>query len=205
MAGKTFTGCRPVAGLFLRLEADMRILIACEFSGIVRDAFIKRGHNAMSCDLLPTERAGPHFLGKIEDVVVDGWDMMIAFPPCTHLCSSGAAWFKQKIADGRQQAGIDFFMFLVKAPIARICIENPVGIMSGIYRKPDQYVQPWQFGHGETKKTGLWLKGLPLLVETNVVSGRRQRVHLMAPSPDRAKNRSRTYQGIADAMAEQWG
>ena len=130
--------------------------------------------------------------------------MMIAFPPCTNLAVSGARWFAAKREDGRQQSGIGFFMDMVKAPIDRICIENPIGIMSSIYRKPDQIIQPWQFGHGETKATCLWLKGLPLLTPTDIVDGREPKIHKMAPGPNRAKMRSLTYQGIADAMADQW-
>lgn len=183
----------------------MRILIACEYSGKVRDAFISRGHEAVSCDILETEKPGPHYKGNVRDILNDGWDMLIGFPPCTHLASSGARWFKEKQADGRQQEGIDFFMLLANANIPRICLENPVGIMSTQYRKPDQIIQPWQFGHGETKATCLWLKGLPNLVPTNIVEGREPRMWKLPPSKDRAKIRSETYQGIADAMADQWG
>jgi hypothetical protein len=182
----------------------MRILIACEFSGIVREAFIAKGHDAWSCDLLPSEMPGNH----IQDDVLNhlsGWDMMIAFPPCTHLAVSGARWFSQKIADGRQQTGIDFFMKLVDADIPKIAIENPVGIMSTEYRKPTQIIQPWQFGHGETKATCLWLTSLPELQPTAIVDGREPRIHCMSPGPNRAKERSRTYKGIARAMADQWG
>lgn len=183
----------------------MRILIGCEFSGLVRDAFIACGHDAISCDLLPTERPGPHIQGDVLPHLTDGFDMLIAFPPCTHLASSGARWFAAKRADGRQQQGIDFFMAMANAPIERIAIENPVGIMSSKYRKPYQIIQPWQFGHGETKATCLWLKNLPRLVPTNIVSGREQRVWRMPPSPTRERERSKTYAGIARAMAEQWG
>jgi len=183
----------------------MKILIACEFSGIVRDAFIKRGHDAISCDLLPTERLGPHYQGDVMDIIGDGFNMMIAHQPCTHLAVSGARWFKEKRADGRQQKAIDFFMALAEYAIPKISSENPIGIMSTVWRKPDQIIQPWQFGHGETKATCLWLKGLPKLKMTNIVSGRESRIHKMPPGPDRWKERSRTYQGIADAMAEQWG
>lgn len=181
-----------------------RILVACEYSGLVRDAFIARGHDAVSCDLLPSERSGPHIIGDARDLLADGWDMLIAFPPCTHLASSGARWFPAKRADGRQQAGIDLFVAFASAPIDRIAIENPVGIMSSVWRKPDQIVQPWQFGHGETKATCLWLKNLDFLRPTCVVSGRAARIHRMAPGPNRARERSRTYPGIADAMASQW-
>jgi len=183
----------------------MKILVACEYSGKVRDAFIRAGHNAVSCDILPTEKPGPHHQGSVLDILDDGWDMMIAFPPCTHLASSGARWFAEKRADGRQQDGVDFFMRMINAPIERIAIENPIGIMSRTYRKPDQIIQPWQYGHGETKATCLWLKNLPLLQPTCVVEGREPRMWKLPPSKDRAKIRSETYQGIADAMALQWG
>jgi site-specific DNA-cytosine methylase len=196
----------------------MRVLIACEFSGIVRDAFENRVHDAWSCDLLPTEseqtrQAGKHIQGDVLEILNDGWDLMIAHPPCTHLASSGARWFKEKIASGEQQMAIDFFMFLANAPIEKIATENPIGIMSTKFRKPDQIIQPWQFGHRESKATCLWLKGLPLLKPTNILaktgkywnnqtpSGQNK----LGPSPTRAKDRSRTYQGIASAMAEQWG
>ena len=183
----------------------MRVLVACEYSGRVRDAFINSGHDAMSCDLLPTDSPGPHYHGSVMDVLNDGWDLMIAHPPCTHLAVSGARHFAEKRADGRQQEAIDFFLALARAPIPRIAIENPVCIMSSVWRKPDQTIQPWQYGHGETKATCLWLKNLPHLVPTNIVSGRDARIHKMPPSPDRWKLRSQTYQGIADAMADQWG
>ena len=181
----------------------MRILVACEYSGTVRDAFRALGHDAMSCDLLPTERPGPHYQGSVFDILLGGWDMMIAHPPCTHLAVSGARWWKDKRDE--QGVALDFVRRLMDAPIPRIAIENPVSIISTAIRKPDQIVQPWQFGHGETKATCLWLKGLPKLVPTNVVAGREQRIHKMSPGPDRWKERSRTYQGIADAMAAQWG
>lgn len=183
----------------------MRVLIACEYSGIVRDAFIARGHNAMSCDFLPSDRPGPHYQGDVFDIISNGYDLMIAHPPCTHLAVSGARHFAAKRSDGRQQAAIDFFLRLAQVAIPHIAIENPVCIMSTIWRKPDQIIQPWQFGHGETKKTCLWLKNLPLLVPTNIVDGRVARIHKMPPSPDRGKLRSKTYEGIAQAMAEQWG
>lgn len=183
----------------------MKILVACEYSGIVRDAFIKKGHDAMSCDLLPTESVGPHYQGDILEILpYYGFDMVIAFPPCTHLAVSGARWFKEKKADGRQQQGIDFFMMLTKLD-CKWSIENPIGIMSTHYRKPDQIIQPWQFGHGETKATCLWLNGLPELKPTNIVDGREQKIWKMPPSKDRAKLRSKTYKGVAQAMAEQWG
>lgn len=181
----------------------MKILVACEFSGVVRDAFLKKGHDAWSCDLLQTDRQGPHIQGDVLKVLDQGWDMMIAHPPCTHLAVSGARWFKDKRLE--QQKAIDFFMKLIAAPIDKIAVENPISIMSTRYRKPDQIIQPWQFGHGETKATCLWLKGLPKLSPTNVVSGRSPRIHLLPPSADRWKIRSITYPGIADAMASQWG
>jgi hypothetical protein len=182
----------------------MRVLIACEYSGAVRDAFIGGGHDAMSCDLLPTDAPGPHYQGDVRDVLDYPWDLMIAHPPCTHLSVSGARHFVEKRKDGRQQSAIAFFMMLAKADIPRIAIENPICIMSSVWRKPDQVIQPWQFGHGETKATALWLKCLPLLEPTNIVSGRDARIHRMPPSADRWKLRSATYSGIAQAMADQW-
>ncbi|MFW9899877.1 MAG: DNA cytosine methyltransferase [Candidatus Thorarchaeota archaeon] len=183
----------------------MRILVACEFSGIVRDAFRLKKHDAWSCDLLPTESAekGYHLEGNVGWWLNDSWDMLIAFPPCTHLARSGGRWFKYKQTE--QKEAINFFMKLVHAPISKIAIENPIGVMSTKYRKPDQIIQPWMFGHGETKATCLWLKNLPKLKPTNVVSGREQKVFKMSPNKDRWKNRSRTYKGIAEAMAVQWG
>lgn len=183
----------------------MKVLVACEYSGRVRDAFIRGGHDAMSCDLLPTDAPGPHYQGSVMDILQDGWDLMIAHPPCTHLAVSGARHFAAKRADGRQQEAIDFFLALARAPIPRIAIENPVCIMSSLWRKPDQTIQPWQYGHGETKATCLWLKNLPHLVPTSIVSGREARIHKMPPSADRWKLRSQTYQGIAEGMADQWG
>lgn len=180
----------------------MKVLIACEFSGIVRDAFIAKGHDAMSCDLLPTERPGPHYHGDVLEILNDGWDMMIAHPPCTRLAVSGARWFKDKMTE--QAEAIKFFMALANALILKIAIENPVSIMSTKWRKPDQIIQPWQFGHGETKATCLWLKNLPPLQPTNTVDGREQRIHKMPPSENRWRERSRTFPGIAAAMAEQW-
>ena len=182
----------------------MRVLVACEFSGAVRDAFIRGGHDAMSCDLLPTDTPGPHYQGDVRDVLNYPWDAMIAFPPCTDLTVSGARWFKEKRMDGRQQAGASFFMLLARADIPMIAIENPVGIMSSLWRRPDQVIQPWQFGHGETKATCLWLKNLPTLKATNIVEGREQRIHRMPPGPNRANERSKTFTGIAAAMADQW-
>ncbi len=184
----------------------MRVIVGCEFSQIVTMAFRKKGHDAFSCDLLPTE-GNPqlHFQEDVLKVLEsEKFDLGIFHPPCTHLAVSGARWFAEKRADGRQQQGIDFFMRLVHAPIEKIAIENPIGIMSTIYRRPDQILQPFWFGHGETKATCLWIKGLPKLQPTNIVSGREARVHRMPPSPDRWKNRSRTYKGIAEAMATQW-
>jgi site-specific DNA-cytosine methylase len=183
----------------------MKVLIACEYSGRVRDAFLKRGHDAMSCDLLPTDSPGPHYQGDVFDVVDYPWDLIIAHPPCTDLSVSGARHFEAKRLDGRQQASAAFFMRLAKLDVAKMAIENPVCIMSSLYRKPNQIIQPWQFGHGETKSTCLWLKGLPSLKPTNIVEGRSDRIHKLPPSADRWKIRSTTYQGIADAMADQWG
>lgn len=184
----------------------MKVLVACEYSGIVRDAFLAKGHDAMSCDLLDTESPGPHYKGDMFEVLDYPWDLMIAHPPCTHLSVSGSRHFESKRMDGRQQAAVSFFMKIDRLAqhIPRTAIENPVCIMSSLYRKPDQIIQPWQFGHGETKATCLWLKGLPLLKPTNIVEGRDARIHRMPPSADRWKERSKTYQGIADAMAEQW-
>ena len=189
------------------VESVVRVLVACEFSGIVRDAFAARGHDAWSCDLLPTERRGllRHFRGDVLFIfeTLERWDLIIAHPPCTHLAVSGARWFKDKQEE--QQRAIRFFMAMANAPADRVCVENPVSIMSTRYRKPDQIIQPWQFGHGETKATCLWLKNLPKLEPTDIVEGREHRIHRMPPGPERWKERSRTYQGIADAMAEQWG
>lgn len=183
----------------------MRVLVACEYSGTVREAFKALGHDAMSCDLLPTEKPGFHYQGSVLDVLSDGWDLMIAHPPCTHLAVSGARYFAEKKANGLQDEALDFVRLLLKAPIRHIALENPVSIISSQIRKPDQIVQPWMFGHGETKATCLWLKNLPKLVPTDVVEGREARIHKMPPSPDRWKDRSRTFPGIANAMAEQWG
>lgn len=202
----------------------MRVLVACEESGAVRNAFNALGHHAMSCDLLETSSPGPHYRGDVFDVINDGWDMMIAFPPCTHLAVSGAAWFEQKRKDGRQQQGIDFFMALAMAPIPRIAIENPVGIMSKVWRKPDQIIQPYYFGDEFQKTTCLWLKNLPKLVhfhETNLfgerthvgrgemitfASGKRMAkwCAMLRADDKRGHLRSKTFPGIARAMAEQW-
>lgn len=182
----------------------MRILIACEFSGIVRDAFRRKGHDAWSCDLLPCERSNEfHIQDDVLNILDSDWDMMIAHPPCTHLAVSGARWFKYKQKE--QSEAIEFFMKLVNANIPKTAVENPISIMSTKYRRPDQIIQPWQFGHGETKAICLWLKNLPELKPTNIVSGREARIHRMPPSKDRWKERSRFYTGIADAMADQWG
>lgn len=180
----------------------MKVLIACEYSGRVRDAFIKLGHEAMSCDLLPTDVSGPHYQGNVLDILNNGWDLMIAHPPCTHLAVSGSRWFKDKVKE--QAEALDFVRLLLNAPIKKIALENPISVISSKIRKPDQIIQPWQFGHGETKATCLWLKNLPKLIPTNIVDGREARVHKMPPSPNRWKLRSTTYQGIADAMAQQW-
>lgn len=183
----------------------MKILVACEYSGRVREALRTKGHDAWSCDLLPSEdNSTYHIQGDCLKVMQDGWDGMVAHPPCTHLAVSGARHFAAKRADGRQQEAIDFFMAIANAPIERIAIENPVCIMSSIWRKPDQVIQPWQFGHGETKATCLWLKNLPKLVPTDIVEGRDNRIHRMPPGPNRWKERSRTFQGIANAIASQW-
>ena len=184
----------------------MRVIVACEYSGRVREAFRKLGHDAWSCDILESEDDSEfHIQTCIEDVINDGLDLMIAHPPCTHLAVSGARHFKAKQESGVQQEALEFVRLLLEADIPKIALENPISIISSKIRKPDQIIQPWQFGHGETKATCLWLKGLPKLVPTNIVDGREQRIHKMPPSPTRWKERSRTYQGIADAMAQQWG
>lgn len=185
----------------------MRVLIACEFSGTVRRAFRALGHDAWSCDLLPAEDDSEfHIQGDALYQLHRGhWDLMIGHPPCQHLAVSGAKHFAEKKADGRQDAALYFVQKLMDSPIKHIAIENPISIISSRIRKPDQIIQPWQFGHGETKATCLWLKNVPKLTPTNVVEGREARVHKMPPGPDRWKERSRTYQGIAAAMAQQWG
>lgn len=184
----------------------MKILVACEESQAVTIELRKLGHEAFSCDLLPCSGGHPewHLQDSVFHHLNRGWDMIIAFPPCTDLAVSGARWFKEKQADGRQKNSIDFFMKIANADCEMIAIENPIGIMSSHYRKPDQIIQPWQFGHGETKATCLWLKGLPVLEPTNIVEGREQRIWKLPPTEDRAKLRSKTYSGIAKAMATQW-
>jgi hypothetical protein len=198
----------------------MKILIACEYSGAVRDEFIRLGHDAMSCDLLPTDKPGPHYEGDVFDIINDGWDMMIAFPPCTHLALSGSQWFKQKIADGRQQEGLQFVRDLMNAPIPKIAIENPIGIISSQIRKYDQIIQPYMFGDPFQKSTCLWLKGLQPLIATDVVdkgefkewvdkNGKKKRqatwyAETWGKGDLRWKIRSQTFPGIAKAMAEQW-
>jgi site-specific DNA-cytosine methylase len=181
----------------------MRVLVACEFSGIVRDAFRARGHEAVSCDILPSERPGPHIMGDVRDLLAGGWDMMIAFPPCTHLAASGARWWPAKQQE--QADALEFVRLLLDAPIERTALENPVGCISTRIRKPDQIIQPWQYGHGETKATCLWLKGLLPLQPTQIVPGRVPRVHHASQTANRWKVRSRTLPGIAKAMADQWG
>jgi len=180
----------------------MKVLVACEYSGTVREAFRKRGHEAWSCDLLPSEVSGSHYQGDVMDILGLGWDLMIAHPPCTHLAVSGARWFKDKEVE--QLEAMRFVMGLMMSGIPKIALENPVSVISR-WRKPSQTIRPWQFGHGETKRTCLWLVGLPNLVPTKIVEGREQRVWKMPPGENRWKERSRTFQGIADAMASQWG
>lgn len=191
----------------------MKVLVACEYSGTVRDAFRALGHDAMSCDLLPTDVDGPHYQGDVRDILNDGWDLMIAHPPCTHLAVSGARWFKDKVQE--QAESLEFVRLLMDAPIPRIAIENPVSVISSRIRKPDQIIQPWQYGHEATKTTCLWLKSLPQLVPTNIVGKGARHItkggkslpkwYNLPPSADRWKIRSATFQGIADAMAQQWG
>lgn len=192
----------------------MKILIACEYSGVVRRAFDAAGHDVISCDLLPSEDASPyHYIGDVRDMLVQDWDMIIAHPPCTDIAVSGAAWFKEKIADGRQARALDFVRIFMDHPCERIAIENPISVISSKIRKPEQIIHPWMFGHLETKATCLWLKGLSKLVPTTDLKAEtmlrpereRMRLHYLPPSKDRGHLRSRTYQGIADAMAAQWG
>ena len=184
-----------------------KVLIACEESQAVTIEMRKLGIEAFSCDIEPCSGGHPewHIQGDVIPLLLEDWGIIIAFPPCTHLAASGAKWFKQKREDGRQQEGINFFMKFANCKCKRMAIENPVGIMSTIWRKPDQIIQPWMFGHGETKTTCLWLKNLPLLKPTNIVDGRNQSIWKMPPSKERAKIRSKTFPGIAKAMAEQWG
>ncbi len=184
------------------MDKPMRALVACEYSGRVRDALRRRGVDAMSCDLLPTEVQGPHYQGDVRDVLYDGWDLLIAHPPCTHLAVSGARWFKHKQKE--QAEALDFVRLLLNAPIPRIALEQPISVVASRIAPTSQVIHPWQFGHGERKTTCLWLINLPHLVPTNIVEGREERVHRMAPGPNRWKERSRTFQGVADAMAEQW-
>ncbi len=183
----------------------MRVLVACEFSGIVRDAFRARGHDAWSCDLLPSEQPGPHLQEDVFDVLRTSWmvwDMLVAHPPCTYLCRAGDRWYANS---AKRQQAVQFVQALAAQPVPHIAIENPRGALSRLWRRPDQVIQPWMFGHGETKATCLWLKNLPPLMATSVSTGREPRVHYMAPGPERWKERSRTLQGIAEAMADQWG
>jgi len=193
----------------------LRVLVACEFSGVVRDAFTSLGHDAMSCDFLPSDKPGKHHQGDVSEILENDWDVLIAHPPCTDLAVSGAKHFAAKIADGRQQASIDFFMLFANSSIPKVAIENPIGIMSTIWRKPDQIVQPFWFGHEARKPTCLWLKNLPKITATNMVGqgeihttkggNRIPKWYNLPPSPDRWKIRSRTFSGFAHAMAEQWG
>lgn len=193
----------------------MKVLVACEFSGAVRDAFIARGHEAMSCDLLKTETPGPHYCGDVRNVLDNGWDLMVAHPPCTYLAVSGLHWNKRRPERAKlTEDALDFVQLLLDAPIPKIALENPIGCISSRIRKPDQIIQPWQFGHDASKATCLWLKGLPLLRHTEVLPGGREArranqtasgQNKLPPSADRWKLRSLTYPGIAKAMAEQWG
>jgi len=191
----------------------MKVLVACEYSGVVRDAFLAKGHDAWSCDLLPTDKSGPHIIGDVLNILDNNWDLMIAHPPCTHLAVSGARWFKNKQAE--QKEALDFVKILLNAPINKIALENPVSIISSVIRKPDQIIQPWMFGHEYTKTTCLWLKNLPFLKPTNIVSKGEMHTtkggktlpkwYNLPPSEDRWKIRSKTFEGIAQAMANQWG
>jgi len=181
----------------------MNVLVACEYSGAVRNAFLDRGHNALSCDLLPSDVGGPHYQGDVTEILDGAWDLMVAHPPCTHLAVSGARWFTDKRE--QQQEALEFVKTLMSAPIPRICIENPVSIIASHIRPSDQTIQPWQYGHGETKATCLWLKNLPPLTPTRIVKGREARIHMLPPTADRWKLRSKTYSGIARAMSKQWG
>ena len=185
----------------------MKILVACEYSGIVRDAFTRAGHWAVSCDLLPTESEGPHYQGDVREMLLERWDLIVAHPPCTRLTNAGVRWLHERNLWAELDEACDFFRLFLDHPCERIAIENPIPhkhAIERIGRKYDQRIQPWQFGHGETKAVCLWLKGLPPLVPTDVVEGREARVHRMPPGPDRAKERSRFFTGIAEAMATQW-
>jgi len=186
----------------LVLSRRGRVLVACEFSGVVRDAFAAAGADAWSCDLLPSEAPGNHIQGDVMEILHNDWDLMIAHPPCTHLAVSGARWFAKKRKE--QAAALEFVRALLAAPIHHIALENPVSVISSRIRRPDQIIQPWQFGHGETKSTCLWLKNLPKLQPTNIVDGRVPRCHREPPGPERWKNRARTFRGIASAMVSQW-
>ena len=181
----------------------MKVLVACEYSGRVRDAFIAQGHDAISCDLLPTDAAGPHYQGNVEDILSDGYDLMVAHPPCTHLAVSGSRHFWRK--EKEQKEALDFVRLLMDAPIDRWCIENPVSVISSAIRQPDCIIQPWEHGHGECKTTCLWLKNLPKLKPSNIVEGREQKIHMVPPGPNRWKIRSTPYEGVALAMGQQWG
>jgi len=189
----------------------MRVLVACKFSGVVRDAFTAAGHYAVSCDLLPSDSPGRHFQGDVGSLLNDQWDLMIAHPPCTFLTVAANKWMKPEYAERfpnrarDRELAVEFFMTLYEAPIKRVAVENPIGIMSSRFRKPDQIAHPWMFGHGETKATCLWLRNLPPLFPTDIVQGREQRLHRLPPSKDRWKLRSTTFAGVAAAMAEQWG
>jgi hypothetical protein len=192
--------------VILLARRRLRVLVGCEFSGRVRDAFLAAGHDAVSCDLLPSISPGPHVVGDVRALFKPGaFDLFIAHPPCTHLAVSGARHFAAKRASGVQASALDFFMDCLTAPFRLVACENPVSVVSTAIRRPDQVLQPWQFGHGEVKATCLWLDGLPPLVPTDVVPGREARVHRLPPSPDRWKLRSLTYPGVAAAMASQWG
>lgn len=188
------------------MPAPLRVLVACEYSGAVRDAFRALGHFALSCDLLPSDVPGPHYQGDVSDVLDAGWDLMIAHPPCTYLSVSGMHWTRRGLRDPQlTEDALSFVRLLMDAPIPRIAVENPISVISSRIRKPDQIIQPWQYGHGETKATCLWLKELPKLTPTNVVDGRESRVWRLPPSKNRWKIRSTTFPGIAQAMAQQWG
>jgi site-specific DNA-cytosine methylase len=216
--GQVSIGLRRVRSSTNLRRLKMRVLVACEFSGTVRDAFISKGHDAMSCDLLPTEKPGPHYQGDVTDIINGGWDLMIAHPPCTYLSVSGMHWTNRGLRDPKlTEDSLDFVRMLLNSGIDKIALENPVSIISSKIRKPDQIIQPWQFGHDASKKTCLWLKNLPVLrptkiVEPRIVMGKKRwgnqtdsGQNKLPPSKDRWKIRSATFQGIADAMAEQWG